>query len=59
MSNEHKFLITYGLHNFVTHALSNGHHTFTIRGLDNQKMVHHAQSLISENYGKVAQIQVS
>jgi len=59
MNNEHNFLITYGLHNFVTHALSNGRHTFTIRGLDNQKMIRHAKSLIAGSYGTVATVQVA
>lgn len=59
MSNEHSFLITYGLHNFVTHALSEGKHTFIIRGLENQKMINHAKKLIAGNYGKVANIQVA
>jgi len=59
MNNEHNFLITYGLHNFVTHALSEGRHTFTICGLENPKMIHHAKSLIAGNYGKVATIQMA
>jgi hypothetical protein len=45
MSNEHNFLITYGLHNFVTHAESDGKHIFTIHGIESQKLISHAKSL--------------
>lgn len=59
MNNEHNFLITYGLHNFVSHAMRNGKHTFTIRALENQKMIRHAKSLIDGCYGTAAAIQVA
>lgn len=59
MSNEYNFLITYGLHNFVTHALKEGKHTFTIQRLESQKMVRHAKSLIAGSYGKGAHIHVA
>ncbi len=59
MSNEHKFLITYGLHNFVTHAKSAEKHIFTICGLESQKLIKHAESLITGRYGDTARIQVA
>ena len=59
MSNEHNFLITYGLHNFVTHAQSKGRHIFTIHGMESRKMISHAKSLIAGSYGKTADIQVA
>jgi len=59
MNNEQKFLITYGLQNFVTHNQTNGQCTFTIRGLENQKMIRHATSLIVGSYGEAIHIQVA
>jgi hypothetical protein len=59
MTTEHNFLITYGLHNFVTFDQPRGKHTFTIRNVENQKMVRHAKSLIQGKYGKSAYIQVT
>jgi hypothetical protein len=59
MSNEHNFLITYGLHNFVTHTHSEGRHVFTICGLESQKLISHAKSLIAGSYGDAAHIQVA
>ncbi len=59
MSNEHEFLVTYGLHNFVTHAQSEGKHIFTIRGMVGQKLISHAKSLIAGTYGNAPHIQVA
>jgi len=59
MSNEQNFLITYGLHSFVTHAQSEGKHIFTICGMETQKLISHAKSLIAGKYGNAAHIQVS
>ena len=59
MSNEHDFLITYGLHNFVTHAQNEGKHVFTIRGIKSQKLISHAKSLITGHYGNSVQIQLA
>ena len=59
MSNEHNFLITYGLHNFVAHAESEGKYIFTIRGMESQKLISHAKSLITANYGDDADIRVA
>jgi hypothetical protein len=59
MSNEDKFLITYGLHNFVTHAQSGGKHIFMIRGMEGQKLISHAKSLIAGSYGPDTDIQVA
>lgn len=59
MSNEQNFLITYGLHNFVTHAQSEGRDTFTICGMESQKLISHAKSLIAGRYGNATHIQVA
>lgn len=59
MSNEHKFLITYGLHNFVAHVESERMYIFTIRGVESQKLINHAKSLITANYGDSADIRVA
>ncbi len=59
MSNEQGFLITYGLHNFVTHAQSEGKHIFTIHGMGSQKLIRHAKSIIAGSYGNAADIQVA
>ncbi len=59
MSNEQNFLVTYGLHNFVTHAQSEGKHIFTIRGMESQKLIRHAKSIIAGSYGNAADIQVA
>jgi len=58
MNTEHAFLITYGLHNFVTHAHNEGHHTFTIHAMENPKLVTHAKSLIAGNYGQDTTVRV-
>ncbi len=54
MTHVHKFLVTYGLHNFVSHDRVGEKHIFTIHGKDNQKLVGHAKSLISESFGNGA-----
>ncbi len=59
MNNEQSFLINYGLHNFVTHAQRAGKHIFTIRGMESQKLISHARSLIAGSYGNAAHIQVA
>lgn len=59
MTTERNFLITYGLHNFVTVAQRRGKHAFTIQGVENQKMIRHAKSLIQGRYGKSTHIQVT
>ena len=59
MSNEHTFLITYGLQNFVTHAHASGMHLFFIKSMESQKMIRHARTLIEETYGDAAAIQVA
>lgn len=59
MRNEHNFLITYGLHNFVTHALDGDKHTFIVRGMENPKMINHAKSLILGNFGATTQVKVA
>lgn len=59
MTTDHNFLITYGLHNFVSCAQANGKRVFTIKGQTNPKMIRHAKHLIAGNYGPGADIQVA
>ncbi len=59
MSREHNYLITFGLHNIVTYGQSEGKHIFTIRGIESQKLISHAKSLIAGSYGNAAHIQVA
>ncbi|WP_157231201.1 hypothetical protein [Kiloniella laminariae] len=58
MTKELNFLITYGLHNFVTHSLKSGRHTFKIHKAESLKMIAHAKNLIQENFGRSVKIQV-
>ncbi len=58
MSREQNFLVTYGLHNFVTYAPKRGAHSFVIKGSERQKMIRHARSLIEGTFGKSVDIQV-
>lgn len=58
MKNEDTFLITYGLHSYVTHARVGGRTVFTICAPANPKMVRHAKSLLTGNFGGAAAIQV-
>ena len=59
MNNENRFLIAYGLHSFVTHTKDGDKSVFTICGLEGQKMIRHAKSLIAGSYGETAAIQVT
>lgn len=59
MSDENRFLITYALHNFVSHSRVGGKCTFIIKNQGNQKMIRHAKSLIAGSYGDTANILVS
>ena len=58
MSNAQLFLITYGLHNFVTHTEANAKHAFFIRGMEGLHMISHAKHLIKEMFREPADIQV-
>jgi len=58
MSREQNFLVSYGLHNFVTYTPKRGAHSFFIKGSERQKMIRHAKSLIEGTYGKTAEIHV-
>ncbi len=40
-------------------AQSEGKHIFTIRGMESQKLISHAKSLIAGSYGNAAHIQVA
>lgn len=59
MSNENRFLITYGLQHFVTFTPGDGKNIFTIHDRESQEMIRHAMTLISENIGTSVDIQVS
>lgn len=58
MTTEQNFLITYGLHNFVSHAPTpaSGRNAFVIRRREGADMVRHATSLIQGSYGDRADI---
>lgn len=58
MSREQNFLVTYGLHNFVTYKLKRGEHSFLIKSKESQNMISHAKALIEGNFGKTVRIQV-
>ena len=58
MSREQNFLVTYGLHNFVTYTLKRGEHSFFIKSKESQNMISHAKALIEGRFGKTADIQV-
>ncbi len=58
MNNEDKFLITYGLQNYVTVTATNEKCVFAIEQRQSRKMVGHAKMLIAENYGASADIRM-
>ena len=55
---ETRFLITYGLHNFVRHEQSGDRSVFTIRRTERRKMIGHAASLISGRYGDTVDVRL-
>ncbi|MDF1790862.1 MAG: hypothetical protein P1U88_03085 [Thalassobaculaceae bacterium] len=59
MKNADTFLITYGLHSYVTHARVAGRNVFTIGAPAGQKMIRHATTLIADGFGKNAAIRVA
>ncbi|MEQ8806296.1 MAG: hypothetical protein RLN77_00650 [Rhodospirillales bacterium] len=62
MTTEQTFLITYGLHNFVSHspapASVPGRDAFLIRRHEGADMVRHATFLIEGSYGGRADIRL-
>jgi len=58
MTTEDKFLVIYGLHNFVSVIIVGERPVFTIRDQEGPEMTCHAKSLIAGNYGSVADIQM-
>ncbi len=58
MSTEQHFLIKYGLHSFVTCAITSGRHIFLIKKMEGPSMIRHAMNLIEESFGETAEIQV-
>ena len=59
MMREQNFLVTYGLHNFVTYTLERGKHVFFIEGKEGLNMINHAKTLIEGSFGKSANIRVA
>ena len=59
MPNEETFLITYGLHSYVTHARPAGRSVFTIGAQAGSKMARHASGLIADTYGRNATIRMN
>ena len=58
MSREQNYLVTYGLHNYVTYTLKQGEHSFFINSQESQKMISHAKDLLESSFGKSADIRV-
>ncbi|PIW26787.1 MAG: hypothetical protein COW30_13250 [Rhodospirillales bacterium CG15_BIG_FIL_POST_REV_8_21_14_020_66_15] len=58
MTTEQTFLITYGLHNFVSHSPGHGQNAFVILRREGLDMVRHATSLIQGSYGDRADIRL-
>lgn len=59
MKNADTFLITYGLHSYVTHSKVGGQSVFTIGAPAGQKMIRHARTLLSGTFGNAAAIHVA
>jgi hypothetical protein len=59
MNNADNFLITYGLHTYVTHSSVGGQSVFTIGAPAGGKMIRHATSLLAGRFGKSASIRVA
>jgi len=59
MKNADNFLITYGLHSYVTHKTVRGQSVFTIGAPAGPKMIRHAETLLSGNFGSAAAIRVA
>lgn len=59
MNNENNFLITYGLHNYVSYVRDGEKRVFTICREEGQKMTRHAASLIAGRYGTNTKIFVA
>lgn len=58
MTPEQTFLVTYGLHNFVSHAAASGRAAFLILRREGPDMVRHARALIEGSYGDRADIRL-
>ena len=58
MNTEKHFLIKYGLHNYVSCARTHGRKVFSIRSIEGQNMISHAEKLIRGGFGETAEIQV-
>lgn len=63
MNTPQRFLVTYGLHNFVTCAACDNkadvHPVFSIDRLGNPKLISHAKSLIEGAFGPFARIVIA
>jgi len=58
MNIERHFLIRYGLHHFVTSALTRGKQVFFIKNRESQNMIRHAKNLIIGRFGETAEIKM-
>jgi hypothetical protein len=58
MIDPQDFLVTYGLHNFVSHTKTNNRHVFFIMGSESRKMICHAERLIAGCFNENAETQV-
>jgi len=58
MSKEQIFLVTYGLHNFVTHDRTGATPGFCIRSKEGLTMTRHAKGLIEDSFGDATEIHV-
>jgi len=58
MTVDSSFLITFGLHHFVSHSVSNGENHFIVDGSESQTMISHAKKIIGEMFGAPAVISV-
>jgi len=60
MNTEQDFLVTYGLHNFVSYSRNGERGIFTIcNDQEGQKMTRHASNLIMGRYGENIDIVVA
>ncbi|SCA55775.1 hypothetical protein MTBPR1_120081 [Candidatus Terasakiella magnetica] len=59
MSSEQKFLVKYGIHNFVSYTENRGKFTFFICQNEREGMISHAKMLIQGGYGEATDIRLT
>jgi hypothetical protein len=57
LNNENRFIIRYGLHNFVNFDKAPEKRAFVINGMEGRKMINHAKRLIKGAYGETTPIE--